>query len=627
MACLGTCTKEKRIQVSYYRTMMIIRIQARFLLAGFAALFAAASLHAMYHVSDTGLWPTNWPKELDVLRKQSRTLRHDQYEAYEIPFTNRQQLEAAWPQILAVKSPESPIILLKSRDERLGKSIQAGVRILAPLAGTLFNPKGGHYPPSAEGIVTNLALLKIGPPWPDDLKSKTGALPEFVVYNNGRWAAYSEQNRKTNDPIYERSIHRARTDIELIVDGDIVDLNRIALPAVTPIIDQRFHPGATGAVGSPPKELVEAKVTGPEPQPAANETPVALVRCLPNSGSSLPLDRELAEKIAQQGSRSLPALEQELRLGIKFKELNEVLKTNGSRRAAVVKVLAQIKGEQSTGLLVRSLADPPDNYGMRFTTINALDDRSLSQSQILGLLRNCQPEVASAGIVHAARAAASPEIPAALETLFDQDTARKQFKNEYGAATASDEGIWEIHLAAGRALKKDMVPEIRSKAVEILARLKAESLHPSRPDAPVKMGILSEAESTIASHVNRLAAFGEPIKDLLESASALAEGDYAKVLDMALARLGDRARAGRVAAYLIESPSPTIRVCAVLTLRLCGDRSAIPALKQALRDPCQRKDGSDIGPRDRLVYPIRVLAADALIELGEDPTKVRENLR
>jgi hypothetical protein len=33
--------------------------------------------------------------------------------------------------------------------------------------------------------------------------------------------------------------------IELIVDGDIVDLNRIPLPPDTPIIDERFKDGAT----------------------------------------------------------------------------------------------------------------------------------------------------------------------------------------------------------------------------------------------------------------------------------------------------------------------------------------------------------------------------------------------
>jgi HEAT repeat protein len=373
--------------------------------------------------------------------------------------------------------------------------------------------------------------------------------------------------------------------------------------------------------------VVTAQVENCWAQPLEAETPAALVQRLPKNSSARPADRELEEKIIRFGTRALPALEQELHLGINFKELNALLRADGSRRAAVVRVLTQIPGEQSTDLLLRSLADPPDNYGMRYATLKALAGRTVSRSQTLALLRNCHPEVASAGIVHATRAAASPEIQAALETLFDQDAARKQFKNEYGAAIASEDVVWEIHLAAGRALKKDMLPEIRSKTLQILAGLKAESLHPTRPDEPVGMGFLSEAESTIGRHLSRLAAFGEPIKDLVERTSVSAEGDYAKVLDMALVRLGDPARVGRVATYLIESPSPTIRSCAAITLRLSGDRSAIPALKKALRDPYQRKDGSDVGPRDRLVYPIRVLAADALIDLGENPKKVRESMR
>ena len=361
--------------------------------------------------------------------------------------------------------------------------------------------------------------------------------------------------------------------------------------------------------------------------PSAEEAPAALVRRLPVSSSALPWDRALAETIAKQGSRVLPALEEELRLGIKFKDLNELLKTNASRRAAVVKVLVLIPGEQSTDLLVRSLADPPDNYGMRYVTLLALADRTLSTNQILALLRNHHPEVVSAGIAHARALPTSPQIKAILETLFDQTRAREQFKNEYGAATASAEGVWEIHLEAGQALKKDMLPEIRAKVLEILAILRKESLHPTRPDEPVRMGTLSEAENTIWRQLNCLAAFGGPVKDLVEQAAASAEGDYARVLDMALVRLGDRARVPGVTLTLTESPSPTLRCCAALTLRPSGDRSAIPALQKALRDPYQRKDGSDVGPPGRLVYPVRILAADALIELGEDAKEVRRALR
>ena len=48
------------------------------------------------------------------------------------------------------------------------------------------------------------------------------------------------------DPIEEKYgpwgfMYRARTEIELVVDGRIIDLNRIPLPPETPIIDRRFQ--------------------------------------------------------------------------------------------------------------------------------------------------------------------------------------------------------------------------------------------------------------------------------------------------------------------------------------------------------------------------------------------------
>jgi len=274
-------------------------------------------------------------------------------------------------------------------------------------------------------------------------------------------------------------------------------------------------------------------------------------------------------------------------------------------------------GPQSTDLLVRSLADPPDSYGMRSLTLKTLAERALHSGQIIALLRNHQPEVVLAGIAHAVTTPVAPETNAVLESLFDPRQAAEQFKNEYGAETANAEMIWEVRHAAGQALKRDMLPEIRSKAQEILADMEREAAHPNRPDEPVRMGVLAEAEYKLGRHLSRLADFGDPIRDLVEQAAASAQGDYARLLDMALVRLGDLKRVGRVASHLTESPTPMVRVRAAITLRLSPDRAAIPALKQALLDPYQRKDGSDVGPGDRLVYPIRILAADALVELGE----------
>ena len=35
-------------------------------------------------------------------------------------------------------------------------------------------------------------------------------------------------------------MYRARIDLELVVDGKIIDLNRIQIPSDAPIIDKRF---------------------------------------------------------------------------------------------------------------------------------------------------------------------------------------------------------------------------------------------------------------------------------------------------------------------------------------------------------------------------------------------------
>jgi hypothetical protein len=70
-------------------------------------LFTATSaVYALYSVNDKGDWPQSWPKELEPLRKQARTLVGPMVENrhYEIPFTKREEFEAAWPHLLAVKS-------------------------------------------------------------------------------------------------------------------------------------------------------------------------------------------------------------------------------------------------------------------------------------------------------------------------------------------------------------------------------------------------------------------------------------------------------------------------------------------------------------------------------------------
>lgn len=206
--------------------------------AATAVLVATAfSAHALYEIANKGMWPKTWPEELDPLRKPARTMEHTSVAIYEIPFTNRAEFEAAWPHILKVRSPKSPIILTSAPYRKLGANIPAGVRIHAPLTGKLATPTGSLYPAGAESSVPNGKFLRIGPPWPDQIKTESGALPAYVEQVDGKWKAYPPQPRQ--DP--PRDLRRARTDIELIVDGTIVDLNRIPLPPRATVVDKRFE--------------------------------------------------------------------------------------------------------------------------------------------------------------------------------------------------------------------------------------------------------------------------------------------------------------------------------------------------------------------------------------------------
>ncbi len=142
------------------------------------------SVYADYVVTDHGKWPKSWPAELESLRMQSRTfegpvppLLH-----YAIPFTKREEFESAWPHLLKVKSKGAPIVLRRAPSFWLGDKATAGVCV--------------HTPPAGEAPIADGKVAK------------------------GNW---------------EKTIY-----IELIVDGEIIDLNRIHLPDGTPIIDERF---------------------------------------------------------------------------------------------------------------------------------------------------------------------------------------------------------------------------------------------------------------------------------------------------------------------------------------------------------------------------------------------------
>jgi len=159
-----------------------------------------SAVYADYGISDEGTWPKSWPAELEPLRKQARSLEGSLVLLlhYEIPFSKQAEFESAWPQLLKVKSKEAPIILLRGPNTWLGVKTTAGVRIHAHPAG-------------------------------------------------------QENTEAPINPNRVRERGVQTTYIELIVDGEIVDLNRIPLPADTPIIDERFKEEPKKSVEQPKK--------------------------------------------------------------------------------------------------------------------------------------------------------------------------------------------------------------------------------------------------------------------------------------------------------------------------------------------------------------------------------------
>jgi hypothetical protein len=223
----------------------------------FIAALLPAALNALVMENNHGNWPASWPKELEPLRSQARTVAlaaGNQETVYEIPFTNRAEFERVWPVLLQLKTPGAPLTLYSTNNSArtFFHNGRAAVRIYAPSGG------GPMYPadpvrtrtPETNNDRINLLFkegrvhtLRAEPPWPPDIVSTNGELPEYVVprEENGtlRWVS-GDRARDTRNNSIQGFYYRARVDLELVVDGQIVDLNAIQLPANTPIRDKRF---------------------------------------------------------------------------------------------------------------------------------------------------------------------------------------------------------------------------------------------------------------------------------------------------------------------------------------------------------------------------------------------------
>ena len=197
----------------------------KYISIGLAVILVTASISfASVIIWRQGKWPGPWPKQLKPYRQQTKTIDVSgdiEETVFEIPFEKRDAFEKAWPEILKLKSEGAPLILEKGPSEYKagGTTFNKGIRIL--------------WLSTQKIIMDDGTELRDSPAEFAFVTTETGELPEYVIEKDGVWIPYTGQDKPGPR-------HRTRVDIVLITDANIVDLNRIPLPAKTPIIDRRF---------------------------------------------------------------------------------------------------------------------------------------------------------------------------------------------------------------------------------------------------------------------------------------------------------------------------------------------------------------------------------------------------
>lgn len=216
-------------------------------LAALVVVFGAWDALALIIPSDEGKWPATWPKELESLREKSKTLdvaTGIQEHIYTIPFETRDEFEKFWPILVALRTPGSPLTLSRAgvTDSGWGQFVsnaKPSVRIKGPTGGYAGGTAniGGQIDLKELDVGT---MLFAGAPWPKALLGPQGELPEYVT------AVPIEDGKIAWEPVdltvdkARGFLNRARVDIELVLDSEIIDLNRIRLPQDARIIDRRF---------------------------------------------------------------------------------------------------------------------------------------------------------------------------------------------------------------------------------------------------------------------------------------------------------------------------------------------------------------------------------------------------
>jgi hypothetical protein len=206
-----------------------MRNRDHLLLTGLALGLTAATGWGMIMIHGRGTWPDSWPKELEPLRESAESYgvgMGTQEEMYEIPFQDRDEFERLWPVIQTLKSKGGTLTLISMNQSRSWYRTDSPAVCIFDSANVALQVREGN----------EFRYVSMGPPWPDSARDENGNLSEYVAWDGEQWVATRPDGR------FPGFLCRARVDLLLVVDGDVIDLNRIRLPEDTVIIDRRMLP-------------------------------------------------------------------------------------------------------------------------------------------------------------------------------------------------------------------------------------------------------------------------------------------------------------------------------------------------------------------------------------------------
>ena len=160
------------------------------------------------------------------------------------------------------------------------------------------------------------------------------------------------------------------------------------------------------------------------------------------------------------------------------------------------------------------------------------------------------------------------------------------------------------------------------KAKIALQQLKEQCDNPKVSNDSQWTSFASKTETVRRQSIHDLKSLGDVGFAAVHSEVRTAKNEYKQMLTVTLAALGDKDAVPETAKLMLQAEKPAVRFVAAAELRGLKNEELMPSFKKALSDPFKRRDGSCVGPR--IIYPVRLVASDALVDLGMQLEEVRK---